>query len=130
MNMKMTPANHPTITLPRNAKALTSKAKEVSRVLRGFSHPTRLRILCRLADGPAPVSELQEACGLSQAQTSQFLARLKREGQVNAERNGQSIYYSLNDSRAAELIAAIAGIYCKTDPKAGSPRNASREGSK
>ncbi len=128
--MKNDPANRSTITLPRNAKALTSKAKEVSRVLRGFSHPTRLRILCRLTDGPAPVSELQEACGLSQAQTSQFLARLRREGQVKAERNGQSIHYSLSDSRAAELIAAIAGIYCNADNKTGGPRSASREGSK
>ncbi len=92
---------------------LPAKAKEVSRVLRGLSHPARLRILCRLREGPASVQELEKACGLSQAQTSQFLARLRAEGQVRSRREGQFVRYSLESSQVADLIEAIGRIYCK-----------------
>ena len=97
----------------RNARNLPGKAKDVSRVLRGLAHPARLRILCRLFEGPASVRELEKACGLSQAQTSQFLARLRAEGQVRAQREGQFVRYSLESSQVAELIEAICRIYCK-----------------
>lgn len=96
-------------------KTLNRKSREVSAVLKGLAHPTRLRILCRLCDGPATVQELEEACGLSQAQTSQFLARLRSEGHVKAERDGQHVIYSLADRRTSELISAVAGIYCKPE---------------
>lgn len=101
-----------------DTNALTAKAKEVSRLLRGLSHPARLKILCRLSEGHASVHELQDACGLSQAQTSQFLARLRHEGHVTCRRDGQHIYYSLADSRTTALMNAISGIYCKAEAEA------------
>ncbi len=99
---------------PKDTKRLAAKAKEVSRVLQGLAHPVRLRMLCRLCDGPASVKELQEASGLSQAGTSQFLARLRKEGHVEAKRKGRFVYYTLRDSREARLIEVIGRIYCKS----------------
>ena len=93
------------------------QALAVSQVLKSFSQPTRLLILCRLSKGPASVFELQEACGLDQAPTSQFLARLRREGQVVGERSGNQIFYSLTDPRAVELLQTLYRLYCGTEGK-------------
>jgi len=72
----------------RDAKQLAEAAQEMSEVLKGLAHPARLKILCRLSEGEATVQELQEACGLEQAATSQFLARMRREKSVVSKREG------------------------------------------
>ena len=96
----------------RDSHQLVRKAREVSSVLRGLSHPVRLRILCRLCEGEATVQELQEACGLAQAPTSQFLARLRAEGRVVGERRGNQVFYSLTDERLVELMHTLVRLYC------------------
>lgn len=90
----------------------TRQAREVSEILKSFSHPTRLLMLCRLSAGPCSVQELQEACGLEQAPTSQFLARLRREGRVVSERRGQQVLYSIRDPRLVELLQTLYRLYC------------------
>ncbi len=88
------------------------QADEVSLIFKSFSHPVRLLMLCKLSDGPCSVQELQDACGLEQAPTSQFLARLKKEGRVKCERNGTQIIYSLTDERLIELMKTLGRLYC------------------
>jgi ArsR family transcriptional regulator, virulence genes transcriptional regulator len=90
------------------------QAEEVSQILKSFSHSARLLILCRLSEGPCTVQEIQEACGLEQAPTSQFLARMRREGRVRGERQGTQVIYSLIDERLVELMNTIARLYCQT----------------
>ncbi len=89
------------------------QAEEVSLIFKSFSHPSRLRMLCKLSDGPCTVQELQDACDLEQAPTSQFLARLRREGRVIGKRDGNQVYYSLTDSRLVELMKTLGRLYCK-----------------
>jgi ArsR family transcriptional regulator len=89
------------------------QAEEVSLIFKSFSHPSRLMMLCRLSDGPCTVQELQNACGLEQAPTSQFLARLRKEGRVTGERDGNQVYYSLTDARLVELMKTLGRLYCK-----------------
>jgi len=99
-----------------NLAAVNKKqAKEVSRVFKSFSHPTRLLVLCRLSEGPCTVQELQDATGLEQAPTSQFLARLRAEGRVQSARDGKKVFYSLTDERLIELMKTLLRLYC--DPK-------------
>ena len=96
-----------------NDLAVNSKqAGEVSQVFKSFSHPSRLLVLCRLSQGPSTVQELQEACGLAQAPTSQFLARLRAEGRVVGERRGNQVFYSLTDERLVELMHTLVRLYC------------------
>ncbi len=92
------------------------QAQEVSEVFKSFSHPSRLLVLCKLSEGPCTVQELQDACGLAQAPTSQFLARLRSEGRVQSERNGNQMIYSLTDERLIELMKTLGRLYCQ--PKA------------
>jgi ArsR family transcriptional regulator len=89
------------------------QAEEVSLIFKSFSHPSRLMMLCKLSDGPCTVQQLQDACDLEQAPTSQFLARLRKEGRVTGERDGNQVYYSLTDSRLVELMKTLGRLYCK-----------------
>ncbi len=42
--------------------SLEIKAQEVADILKLVAHPKRLLILCRLSQGPATVSELEDFC--------------------------------------------------------------------
>ena len=89
------------------------QAEEVSLIFKSFSHPSRLMMLCKLSDGPCTVQQLQDTCDLEQAQTSQFLARLRKEGRDTGERDGNQVYYSLTDTRLVELMKTLGRLYCK-----------------
>ncbi len=98
----------------KNLRVNQKQAEEVSQIFKSFSHPSRLKVLCKLSDGPCTVQELQEACGLEQAPTSQFLARLRTEGRVRGEREGNQVFYSLTDERLIELMKTLGRLYCGT----------------
>ena len=92
---------------------MENKCVEVSGLLRALSHPQRLMILGHLTQGEKTVSELQELCGISQSQLSQFLGRMKLEGLVDCHRKGRFQYYGAKDERVIKLIEAIHMIYCR-----------------
>lgn len=84
----------------------------VARTLKVLAHPQRLMILCQLTDGAKSVSELEDLSGASQSAVSQFLARMKSEGLVEARRNNQHMYYVIKDPRVKKLIQAFDKIFC------------------
>ena len=98
-----------------NAQAVGLKAK----LLRGFSDPSRLSILEALRAGPLTVTEVVEATGLNQSNTSNHLGCLRDCGLVSREQQGRYVHYRLSDKRVAtllrladELLADVArGIY-------------------
>jgi len=89
------------------------QAELVSRIFKSFSHPSRLMILCKLSSKPQTVQALQQACGLEQAPTSQFLARMRKEKRVSSNRRGNRVFYSLSDPRLKELMKTVARLYCR-----------------
>ena len=96
------------ISIPK----MEGKCELVSGLLRSLSHPQRLMILGHLTHGEKTVSELQDLCGISQSQLSQFLGRMKLEGLLSCERKGRFQYYSVGDKKIVKLIEAIQAIYC------------------
>jgi ArsR family transcriptional regulator len=108
MQTEMTPS------LPQ----LRSKADEVASLLKALAHSERLLLLCELAgaeeQGGRTVSELMSSSGLSQSLTSQFLGRLKSEGWVSAQREGQMVRYRIADPRVGELLEVLKNLFCKT----------------
>lgn len=92
-------------------RRLESNCDEVCALLKALSHPGRLLILGHLVAGEKTVSELQELCGISQSQLSQFLARMRHERLVLGDRRGRSIVYRTADDRVAWLIRAIQALY-------------------
>lgn len=62
----------------------------------------RLRIVQRLAQGPASVTELIDHVGLSQPLVSWHLGRLRTAGLVATRRNGRETVCSLRPEAFAE----------------------------
>ncbi len=75
-----------------------------AQVCGGLADPNRILILYTLAERPHSVSELSEALGLPQPTTSRHLKTLRERGMVAAEREGQSVIYSLADHRIIQAL--------------------------
>ena len=97
---------------PLELKELKPRAEEVARLLKALSHPDRLLLLCHLASGERSVTELSQFCETPQPVTSQALARLKRDGWVNARRDGQQIFYRIEDPRIGKLLKTMKETFC------------------
>jgi len=85
-----------------------------------LSSPARLEILNMLRDGRKSVGELIKITGYGQANISQHLAVMKRNGVVSFEREGNNVYYSLADAkiiRAFDIIREMLGERLKKELK-------------
>jgi DNA-binding transcriptional ArsR family regulator len=100
-----------------NIQELTSKSEEAAGLLAMLANPFRLRIMCELHKGERSVSALEAVIGLSQSALSQHLAKLRGAGLVKTRREAQTIHYSVQDERAARLLAVLYELYC-TNPTA------------
>ena len=96
-----------------NAARLARNAQRAEDMLKQLAHAGRLRLLCSLVEGEKSVGELVEIVGLSQSAVSQHLKKLRDAGLVAPERNGQMIYYRLDNPDARALLQALYRIYCK-----------------
>ena len=94
-------------------KRIESSCGEVSRILRSLAHPQRLLVLSHLAMGEKNVTELQDLCGVSQSQLSQFLNRMKAEGLVHSRQEHLYRYYSISDPRLAQLVVVLEKLFCR-----------------
>ena len=73
-----------------------------ARILKALANPRRLMILDQLHDGPKTVSELIEILELPQATVSQHLAAIREQGIANANRQGNTVTYSVADPSIVE----------------------------
>ncbi|MGB7102783.1 MAG: metalloregulator ArsR/SmtB family transcription factor [Xanthobacteraceae bacterium] len=103
-----------------DAKELTAKAVEATRLLTALANESRLAVLCQLIEGERSVGELVEALGLSQSALSQHLAKLRAGGIVATRRNAQTVYYRLASKEAGSLMTTLAEIYCRRRPRKSS----------
>jgi ArsR family transcriptional regulator len=74
--------------------------------LKALADPTRLRLLALLDRGEATVGELVEVLGQSQPRVSRHLRILSEAGLVSHFRDGQWMYYCLERSAPAAVLAA------------------------
>lgn len=89
-----------------------ASAGRAATLLRLLANEKRLMILCQLADGELAVGEIQSRVGLSQSALSQHLALLRAEGIVATRREGQAIFYRLDDPAAMRVIETLAELFC------------------
>lgn len=98
---------------PADLLRLQDKAADAARLLRLLANEKRLLILCLLiARGEMDVTSLAEAVELSQSALSQHLAKLRGDGLVAFRRESQTLYYRLEDPRAARVLATLKDIFC------------------
>lgn len=91
---------------------LRGSAVRVTDLLKAMANPSRLMILCQLAEGEKSVGEMQSTIGLSQSGLSQHLAVLRRKRIVSTRREAQSIYYSIASKEVEEIMAALYRVFC------------------
>jgi DNA-binding transcriptional ArsR family regulator len=70
--------------------------REMAVFHKALADPTRLRILQRLSEGPATVSELIDHVDLSQPLVSWHLRRLKAAGVIETRRSGREVISTLS----------------------------------
>lgn len=96
----------------KNIDAMHAAADQASALLKALSSRHRLLILCHLIETSCSVGELAVILGLRDSTVSQHLSLLRREGLVSAEREGQTIWYSLASGPARAVLETLFSIYC------------------
>ena len=91
---------------------ILAHAAEASAFLKALANEQRLCILCTLLDRPLSVSELNAEVDLSQSALSQHLAVLREGGLVAAERQAQTVTYSVPDGDVRRVLGVLQDIFC------------------
>ena len=84
-------------------------AELIARRFRVIGEPMRIRLLDRLRDGEATVTELTEALDASQQNVSKHLSVLAEVGIVGRRKDGNRVYYSVVDESVFALCEDICG---------------------
>lgn len=94
----------------------------LAKIMKSFAHPVRLKILCRLVDGPQTVSQIHDQSSTSYANVSQHLQRLQNQGLVVTDKQANFIHYSIAQPSIREIISTLRRLYCM---EAGDPTDPS-----
>lgn len=96
---------------------MEAKAEKITSLLKGLANSHRIKILCLLADGEKSVSELIEATGIAQTSMSQHLLKLRDEGIVDYRREHRTLYYTVTNNIALEIMQVLHKNFCPTQTK-------------
>ena len=91
-------------------------AEQASELLKSMANRHRLLIVCQLIEGERSVGGLTEFLGIRNSTVSQHLALLRKDGIVEARRDGQTIWYSISSAPARAVLEALYGAYCAGEP--------------
>lgn len=75
--------------------------------LKVMAHPIRLRIVNILMQGDFAVKEIAEMCETSPNQTCEHLRLLRRQGLLESERRGRTVYYKILSPQLPALLGCI-----------------------
>ena len=79
--------------------------KKYSEIFKALSHPLRLSIACGLLHkGQCNVNTMAERLGVSQSLISQHLSILKNCNIIKGYRNGNIVWYKLENQLAIQLL--------------------------
>ena len=81
----------------------------IARRFRAIGEPMRIKLLDRLRDGEATVSELAEATETSQQNISKHLALLAEVGIVGRRKDGNHVYHRIADDGVFKLCEDVCG---------------------
>ena len=78
--------------------------EKLALIYRIMGDPTRLKIIMALSGSEMCVCDLAAYVGLSESAVSHQLRRLKDLSLVKSRREGQILYYSIDDGHVADLV--------------------------
>jgi ArsR family transcriptional regulator len=79
-------------------------------IAKTLGHAHRLELLEQLAQGERSVEVLADRTGLSIANASQHLQKLKRAGLLTARRQGKLVFYALADDGILDVLTALRRV--------------------
>ena len=89
------------------------QAAEAVQLLKALANEPRLLVLCHLAEvHELSVGVLAERVGLSQSALSQHLAKLRDHGLVTTRKQAQTVFYSVADPKALQLLSLLHDLFC------------------
>jgi DNA-binding transcriptional ArsR family regulator len=109
-------------------EAMEMAADRASELLKSLANRHRLLILCQLVDGERSVGDLAAFLGARDSTVSQHLALLRKDGLVQARRDGQTIYYAIASTPAQRVLETLFAIYCAPAPMCAAPAAPGRSG--
>lgn len=96
-----------------SSSRFAAEAAEAVDLLKAMANQPRLLILCYLTEvGEMSVGELASRVDLSQSALSQHLARLREHGLVSTRKVSQTVFYSVCDPKAAQVLALLHDLFC------------------
>ena len=98
---------------PELLAQFSRQAGEAVALLKAMANQSRLLVLCHLAEsGELSVGALVDRVGLSQSALSQHLAKLREEGLVSTRKDAQTVFYSIRDPKAGQLLVLLHDLFC------------------
>ncbi len=79
-------------------------------LFRALGHPARVRILDLLRSGEMTVRELQAELEIDSSGASQHLSAMRRQGLLEARREGTSVYHRVRDPRIFQLLGSARQV--------------------
>ncbi|HEU5047578.1 MAG TPA: metalloregulator ArsR/SmtB family transcription factor [Rickettsiales bacterium] len=98
---------------PVGMEAMQRNAAKAEAMLKLLANAKRLMILCHLVKGEKSVGQLVEIIGLSQSALSQHLARMRDQGLVEADKQGQMVFYRICNPEVEAILSTLYLIYCR-----------------
>jgi DNA-binding transcriptional ArsR family regulator len=95
-------------------ESITHLSSEINQlhadICSALADPTRILMLYLLAEHPNTVNELTLKLGVAQPTTSRHLKILRDRGLVQASRLGQTVEYSLVDTRLIDSLDLLRAV--------------------
>ncbi len=88
--------------------------KEISKLMKSISHPTRFKILCLLRNNEMSVKDLCEELETTNSNVTQHLNILRNQGVIDFRRDANYIFNRINDWRILELMSKLRQLYSKS----------------
>ena len=88
----------------RPLEEVEREAERLALTYKALGDPTRLKMVMALAGGEMCVCDLAAFLGLTESAVSHHLRRLKDLALVKSRRDGQILYYSLDDEHVSKIL--------------------------
>lgn len=83
--------------------------------MRAVAQPTRLAIVCLLAEGERCVGDIRTLVGTSQPNVTQHLTILHNLRLLKSRKEANRVLYAIGDARLASFIRLLQQSYCPAD---------------
>ena len=90
-------------------------AERQAEICKTFSNPTRILIVWALSKNELSVGEIAQAVSATTQNTSHHLRLMKDKGILNSRRQGQTIFYAIQDRK---LVASLLEKYPSQEEEA------------